>query len=145
VNLTPVALAEGMSVARRLFGGPRSTVDYDFIPTAIFSQPPVGTVGYAEEDARAHFGAIKVFTSSFTPLRYTVSEEKERAFMKMIVSAADDRVVGLHMCGEDAGEIIQGFAVALRAGATKQQFDTTIGIHPSAAEEFVTMREPVRS
>ena len=145
VNLTPVALAEGMSVARRLFGGPRSTVDYDFIPTAIFSQPPVGTVGYSEEEARARFGQIKVFTSSFTPLRYTVSAEKERAFMKMIVCAADDRVVGLHVCGEDAGEIIQGFAVALRAGATKQQFDTTIGIHPSAAEEFVTMREPVRT
>lgn len=145
VNLTPVALAEGMAVARRLFGGPRSLVDYDFIPTAIFSQPPIGTVGYSEEEARARFGEIKVFTSSFTPLRYTVSEEKERAFMKMIVSAGDDRVVGLHMCGEDAGEIIQGFAVALRAGATKQQFDTTIGIHPSAAEEFVTMREPVRS
>lgn len=145
VNLTPVALAEGMSVARRLFGGPRSSVDYDFIPTAIFSQPPIGTVGFSEEEARARFGSIKVFTSSFTPLRYTVSEEKERAFMKMIVSAEDDRVVGLHMCGEDAGEIIQGFAVALRAGATKQQFDTTIGIHPSAAEEFVTMREPVRT
>ena len=145
VNLTPVALAEGMSVARRLFGGPRSTVDYDFIPTAIFSQPPIGTVGYSEEEARTRFGQIKVYTSSFTPLRYTVSQEKERAFMKMIVSAQDDRVVGLHMCGEDAGEIIQGFAVALRAGATKQQFDTTIGIHPSAAEEFVTMREPVRT
>ena len=145
VNLTPVALAEGMAVARRLFGGPRSSVDYDYIPTAIFSQPPIGTVGYSEEEARARFGEIKVYTSSFTPLRYTVSEEKERAFMKMIVSSRDDRVVGMHMCGEDAGEIIQGFAVALRAGATKQQFDTTIGIHPSAAEEFVTMREPVRT
>jgi len=145
VNLTPVALAEGMAVARRLFGGKETQVDYDYIPTAIFSQPPVGTVGYSEEEAQKRFGAIKVFTSTFTPLRYTVSAEKERSFMKMIVSASDDRVVGMHMCGEEAGEIMQGFAVAMRAGATKQQFDTTIGIHPSAAEEFVTMREPTRT
>ena len=85
-----------------------------------------------------------MFTSAFTPLRYTLSREKERAFMKLVVVPADDRVVGVHMCGEDAGEIIQGFAVALRAGATKRHFDSTIGIHPSAAEEFVTMREPTR-
>lgn len=145
VNLTPVALAEGMTLARRLFGGQDTAVDYEFIPTAIFSQPPIGTVGFGEEDARARFGAIRVYTSTFTPLRYTVSTEKERSFMKMIVNSADDRVVGMHMCGEEAGEIMQGFAVAMRAGATKRQFDTTIGIHPSAAEEFVTMREVTRT
>jgi glutathione reductase (NADPH) len=144
INLTPVALAEGMVVARRLYGGRETAVDYDFIPTAIFSQPPLGTVGYTEAQAREKFGEIRVFTSSFTPLRYTLGREKERAFMKIVVASADDRVVGVHMCGEDAGEIIQGFAVALRAGATKQLFDTTIGIHPTGAEEFVTMREPVR-
>ncbi len=144
VNLTPVALAEGMAVARRLFAERDTAVDYDFIPTAIFSQPPIGTVGFSEEEAREKFGEIKVYTSSFTPLRYTISPEKERAFMKLIVAARTERVVGLHMCGEDAGEIVQGFAVALRAGATKQDFDSTIGIHPTAAEEFVTMREPVR-
>lgn len=144
INLTPVALAEGMVVARRLFGARETAVDYDYIPTAIFSQPPIGTIGYTEEQAREKFGDIKVFTSSFTPLRYTLSQEKERAFMKLVVAAADDRVVGVHMCGEDAGEVIQGFAVALRAGASKQLFDSTIGIHPTGAEEFVTMREPVR-
>jgi len=144
VNLTPVALAEGMVLVRRLFASQDTRVDYHNIPTAIFSQPPIGTVGYSEEAAREKYGDVRVFTSSFTPLRYTVSAEKERAFMKLIVLPGDDRVVGMHMCGEDAGEIIQGFAVALRAGATKRDFDTTIGIHPSAAEEFVTMREPVR-
>ncbi len=144
VNLTPVALAEGMSLARRLFGSRDTTVDYEFIPTAIFSQPPIGTVGYSEDEARKQFGEIEVFTSSFTPLRFTISPVKEKAFMKLIVDQASRRVVGLHMCGEDAGEITQGFAVAMRAGATKEIFDTTIGIHPSAAEEFVTMREPTR-
>jgi glutathione reductase (NADPH) len=144
VNLTPVALAEGMSLARRLFGSRDTTVDYEFIPTAIFSQPPIGTVGFSEDEARKQFGDIEVFTSSFTPLRFTISPVKEKAFMKLIVEQASRRVVGLHMCGEDAGEITQGFAVAMRAGATKEIFDTTIGIHPSAAEEFVTMREPTR-
>jgi glutathione reductase (NADPH) len=144
VNLTPVALAEGMSLARRLFGSRDTTVDYEFIPTAIFSQPPIGTVGFSEDEARKRFGEIEVFTSSFTPLRFTISPVKEKAFMKLIVDQASRRVVGLHMCGEDAGEITQGFAVAMRAGATKEIFDTTIGIHPSAAEEFVTIREPTR-
>ncbi len=144
MNLTPVALAEGMLVARRLFGQLATEFDYDFIPTAIFSQPPIGTVGYTEEAAREKFGEVRIFTSEFTPLRYTISLEKERAFMKLVVNPVDDRVLGVHMCGEDAGEILQGFAVALRAGATKRQFDTTLGIHPSAAEEFVTMREAKR-
>jgi glutathione reductase (NADPH) len=145
VNLTPVALAEGMAVARRLYAGTSCQVDYDYIPTAVFSQPPIGTVGLGEEAARQKYGALDIYTSSFTPLRFTLSPVKEKAFMKLIVEKAGQRVVGLHMCGEDAGEITQGFAVAMRAGATKQLFDTTIGIHPTAAEEFVTMREPTRS
>ena len=144
VNLTPVALAEGMALARSLFGGTERRVDYAEIPTAIFSQPPIGTVGLAEDEARARYGEIAVFTSSFTPLRYTISPVKERAFMKLIVDRASDRVVGAHLCGEDAGEIVQGFAVAMRAGATKAVFDSTLGVHPTVAEEFVTMREPAR-
>ena len=144
INLTPVALAEGMVLARRLFGQRETTVDYDFVPTAVFSQPPIGTVGFTEDEAKLKFRDIRVYTSSFTPLKYTMSAEKEQAFMKLIVDTDTQRVIGMHMCGEDAGEIIQGFAVAMRAGATKEIFDSTIGIHPTAAEEFVTMREPAR-
>ena len=144
INLTPVALAEGMVLARRLFGQLATTVDYDFVPTAVFSQPPIGTVGFTEDEAKLKFRDIRVYTSSFTPLKYTMSAEKEQAFMKLIVDTDTQRVIGMHMCGEDAGEIIQGFAVAMRAGATKEIFDSTIGIHPTAAEEFVTMREPAR-
>lgn len=144
VNLTPVALAEGTALARRLFGGQTATVDYEYIPTAVFSQPPIGVVGLCEEEALARYGAVDIYTSSFTPLRYTLGPVRERAFLKLMVEQAGQRVVGLHMCGEDAGEITQGFAVAMRAGATKRIFDTTIGIHPTLAEEFVTMREPTR-
>ena len=133
-----------MVLARRLFGQRETTVDYDFVPTAVFSQPPIGTVGFTEDEARLKFRDIRVYTSSFTPLKYTMSAEKEQAFMKLIVDTDTQRVIGMHMCGEDAGEIIQGFAVAMRAGATKEIFDSTIGIHPTAAEEFVTMREPAR-
>ena len=142
IELTPVALAEGMAFARRNFGGLEQQVDYDFIPTAVFCQPTIGTVGFTEEEARARFGQIRLFKSSFRPLKHTMSGRDERAFMKLIVEAATDRVVGAHMMGPDAGEIIQGIAIAMRAGATKATFDTTLGIHPTTAEEFVTMREP---
>jgi glutathione reductase (NADPH) len=117
-------------------------VDYDFIPSAVFSQPPIGTVGFTEEQALAEFGEILLFKSTFRPLKHTLSGRDEKTFMKMIIDRASDRVVGLHMMGPDAGEIIQGMAVAMRAGATKADFDSTIGVHPTAAEEFVTMREP---
>ncbi len=141
MELTPVALAEGMSFARRQFGGLETTVDYDFIPTAVFCQPNIGTVGFTEEQARAKFGHIRLFKSTFKPMKHTISGRDEQTFMKLIVDKATDRVVGAHMVGPDAGEIMQGFAIAMRAGATKALFDTTIGIHPTAAEEFVTMRE----
>ncbi len=141
MELTPVALAEGMSFARRQFGGIETTVDYDFIPTAVFCQPNIGTVGFTEEQARAKFGHIRLFKSTFKPMKHTISGRDEQTFMKLIVDKATDRVVGAHMVGPDAGEIMQGFAIAMRAGATKALFDTTIGIHPTAAEEFVTMRE----
>ena len=141
IELTPVALAEGMSFARRQFGGLQDTVDYDFIPTAVFCQPNIGTVGFTEDAARARFGKLRVFKSAFKPMKHTISGRDEQTFMKLIVDSASDRVVGAHMVGQDAGEIMQGIAIALRAGATKAVFDTTIGIHPTAAEEFVTMRE----
>ena len=149
VQLTPVALGEAMVVVDQLFGpaagkAPRE-MSYDFIPTAVFTHPSIGTVGYSEAQAREKFGAITVFRSEFKALKHTLSGSSERTLMKLIVDSASDRVVGLHMVGAEAGEIVQGFAVALKAGATKAVFDSTIGIHPTAAEEFVTMREPVKN
>ncbi len=141
MELTPVALAEGMAFARRQFGGVKNQVDYDFIPTAVFCQPNIGTVGFTESEARARFGHIRLFKSTFKPMKHTLSGRDEMTFMKLIIDKASDRVVGVHMMGPDAGEIMQGIAIALKAGATKATFDSTIGIHPTAAEEFVTMRE----
>lgn len=143
VQLTPVALGEAMSLVDHLFGDRKRTMDYDFIPTAVFTHPNVGTVGYTEAQAREKFGRIQVFRTDFKPLKHTLSGSAERTLMKLLVDAESDRVVGLHMVGADAGEVVQGFAVAMRAGATKAVFDSTIGIHPTAAEEFVTMRTPV--
>ncbi|MEM1114123.1 MAG: glutathione-disulfide reductase [Pseudomonadota bacterium] len=142
MELTPVALAEGMAFARRQYGDLDAPVDYDFIPTAVFSQPNIGTVGFTEEEARETFGEITLNKSSFKPMKHTISGRDEKTFMKLIVDTASDRVVGIHMLGPDAGEITQGLAIAMKAGATKAVFDQTIGIHPTAAEEFVTMREP---
>ncbi len=141
MELTPVALAEGMAFARRQFGGRDDRVDYEFIPTAVFCQPNIGTVGYTEDEARAKFGRLRVFKSTFRPMKHTLSGRDEKTFMKLIVDRTSDRVVGVHMMGPDAGEIMQGIAIAMRAGATKAVFDSTIGIHPTAAEEFVTMRD----
>ena len=143
VQLTPVALAEAMVIVDTLFGAGTRTLDYEFIPTAVFTHPSIGTVGYTEEAARERFGGddIRVFRSEFKALRHTLSSSTERTLMKLVVQTSSDRVVGLHMVGAEAGEIVQGFAVALRAGATKAVFDSTIGIHPTVAEEFVTMRE----
>ena len=145
VQLTPVALAEAMALVDDLFGGAERHVDYLHIPTAVFTHPSIGTIGLSEDDARARFEKIRVYRSEFKPLRHTLSRSSERALMKLVVDDANDRVVGLHMVGADAGETIQGFAVAMKAGATKAVFDATLGIHPTAAEEFVTMREPVAS
>jgi glutathione reductase (NADPH) len=141
MELTPVALGEGMTFARQQFDTTNSPVDYDFIPTAVFCQPNIGTVGFTEEEAHAEFGDITLFKSTFRPMKHTISGRDEKTFMKLIVDTKSDRVVGIHMMGPDAGEIIQGMAIALKAGATKAIFDSTIGIHPTAAEEFVTMRE----
>jgi glutathione reductase (NADPH) len=141
--LTPVAIAQGHVLADLLFGGKQRSVDYDNVPTAIFSTPPIATVGLNEAAAFERFaGGIDVYKSEFRPLRHTMTGRQRRSLMKMVVDRATDRVVGVHMVGEDAPEILQGFAVALSAGATKADFDRTIGIHPTAAEEFVTMRTP---
>ncbi|AKA24125.1 glutathione-disulfide reductase [Pseudomonas chlororaphis] len=144
VQLTPVALAEGMAVARRLFKPEQyRPVDYSLIPTAVFSQPSIGTVGLSEEQAREAGHKVQIFESRFRPMKLTLTECQERTLMKLVVDAETDKVLGCHMVGPDAGEIVQGLAIALKAGATKRDFDETIGVHPTAAEEFVTMRTPV--
>ncbi|MCK9606179.1 MAG: glutathione-disulfide reductase [Methylomonas sp.] len=144
VNLTPVATAEAMALVNRLYANQWTPVDYDNIPTAVFSQPNVGTVGLTEAEAgRRYPNDIDVYKSVFTPMKHTLSGLGEKTLMKMLVQRSSDRVLGMHMVGADAGEIIQGMAVAIRAGATKAVFDSTIGIHPTAAEEFVSMRKSV--
>ncbi|MAZ76862.1 MAG: glutathione-disulfide reductase [Micavibrio sp.] len=141
VNLTPVALAEGHVLADRLFNNqPDRAVSYDNIPTAVFSNPQIGTVGLSEEDARNKYSNIKCFTSDFKPMVHTLSGRDERTFMKVIVDQDTDIVVGVHICGRDAAEMTQALGIAVNCGATKADFDRTIGIHPTSAEEFVTMR-----
>ncbi len=144
VNLTPVALMEGHAFADSEFGGNPRPVNHDFIPSAVFSHPPVATVGYSEKDARIHYGELDVYKSVFRPMKYTLSGREEKTMMKLLVQRSSDKVVGLHVVGMDAPEIVQGFAVAIKSGLTKEQFDLTTGIHPTAAEELVTMRVPVQ-
>jgi len=143
IQLTPVAIAEAMAVVDQLFGTGEREMAYDAIPTAVFTHPNIGAVGLTEAEARAKFTSLRIYRSDFRPLKHTLRGSSERTLMKLVVDDASDRVVGLHMVGPDAGEIVQGFAVALKAGATKTIFDSTVGIHPTAAEEFVTMRQPV--
>lgn len=145
VQLTPVATAEGMAVARRLFRPAEyRELDYNLIPTAVFSLPNIGTVGMTEAAARKAGHELRIFESRFRPMKLTLTGSQEKTLMKLVVDARTDRVLGCHMVGPDAGEIVQGMAVALKAGATKRIFDDTIGIHPTAAEEFVTLRTPSR-
>ena len=141
LNLTPVATAEGMALARTLFRGEPTRVDHENVPTAVFADPNLATVGMPEEQARERFGAVDVYKASFRALKHTLGGHEERTFMKLVVDSASQRVLGAHMIGPDAGEVIQGIAIAVKLGATKAQFDATLGIHPTAAEEFVTMRE----
>ena len=140
MQLTPVAIAEGQAVAETLFHGNPKVPDYENVPTAVFSQPNIGTVGLTEAEARKRYRAIDVYKANFRPLKHTLSGRDEHSFMKLVVDRETDRVLGCHMLGTDAGEIIQGLAIALKCRATKAQFDATVGIHPTAAEEFVTMR-----
>ena len=141
LNLTPVATSEGMALAKTLFGGKPTPVDHENVPTAVFANPNLGTVGLSEAKARERFGKVDIYKTAFRSLKHTMGHSEERIFMKLVVDATSQRVVGAHMLGPDAGEIIQGIAIAVKLGATKAQFDATIGIHPTAAEEFVTMRE----
>ena len=142
-ELTPLALAQGMALCSTLFQELPKTVSLENIPTAVFSQPSIGTVGLSEETARERGARVQIYKSGFRAMKNTLSGNPERTLMKLVVDADTDRVLGVHMIGPDAGEIVQGLAVALQAGATKAVFDATLGIHPTAAEEFVTMREPV--
>lgn len=142
IALTPVALAEGQLLARRLFGEPGDPVDYGLVPSAVFSHPQVASVGLTEEQARARYTQVTVFKSRFRPMKHTMTGRDQQTLIKMLVDSGSDRVLGIHMAGADAAEIMQGMAVALQAGATKAHFDATLGIHPTAAEEFVTLRTP---
>ena len=139
-QLTPVAIEQAMAFAQTQFGDAQKVMDYAFIPTAVFCQPNIGTVGFTEEACEARGIEIDVYLSDFKPMKHTLSGRDERTLMKLIVDKSSNRVIGLHMVGPDAGEICQGMAVAMKAGATKADFDSTVGIHPTAAEEFVTMR-----
>src|SRR6266568_4833737 len=142
INLTPVAIAEGRALAETLFNDNPIKMDRENVPTAVFSQPPIGTVGLTEEEARKQYGEdVDVYCARFKPMKNTLSGRDERTFMKLVVDGKTDRVLGCHMLGADAPEIVQGLAIAVKCGASKRMFDQTIGIHPSAAEEFVTMRE----
>jgi len=145
IQLTPVAIKEAMAFAQTQYLGKPTVMDYDGIATAVFCQPNIGTVGLSEEQAREKYGEVDVYLSSFKAMKHTLSGSDERSMMKIIVDRESDRVVGVHMVGAEAGEIIQGIAIAMKAGATKAVFDATVGIHPTSAEEFVTMREPVAS
>ena len=141
INLTPVATAEGMALAKTLFAGEPTAMDHDNVPTAVFANPNLASVGLSEESARQRYPKLQVYKTSFRSLKHTLTASEEKTFMKLLVDAASQRVVGAQMIGPEAGEIIQGIAIAVKLGATKAQFDATIGIHPTAAEEFVTMRE----
>jgi glutathione reductase (NADPH) len=141
INLTPVAIAEGRAIAETLYNNNPVKMDHADVPSAVFSQPPVSVVGLNEDEARKQYGEVDIYQSRFKPMKNTLSGRDERTFMKLVVDARTDRVLGCHMLGVDAPEIIQGLAIAIKCGATKKQFDQTVGIHPSAAEEFVTMRD----
>lgn len=143
INLTPVATAEGHALADSLFGNRPRSVSLRNVPSAVFTTPPVGTVGLTEEEAAAE-GPVDVYVTKFTPMRHTLSGRTRRTMMKLVVDQATQKVVGVHMLGEDAPEIVQGMAIAVVMGATKADFDRTIGIHPTAAEEFVTLRTRTR-
>ncbi|MFP6808588.1 MAG: glutathione-disulfide reductase [Pseudomonadales bacterium] len=143
IQLTPVAIAEAMVFAGTQFNNDPRTMDYDGIATAVFCQPNIGTLGLSEEEAREQYKEVEIFRSTFRPLKHTLSGSTEKNMMKIIVDKVTDKILGVHMVGSEAGEIVQGLAIAYKAGATKAMFDATIGIHPTTAEEFVTMREVV--
>lgn len=143
VNLTPVAIADGRALAETWFNNNPTEIDHTTVPTAVFSQPPIGTVGLTEAEARKRCEEVDIYRAKFRPMKNVLAGRDDRTMMKLVVDRKTDVVLGVHMVGPDAAEIVQGFAVALHCGATKKQFDATVGIHPTAAEEFVTMAKPV--
>ncbi len=145
IQLTPVAIKEAMVFAQSQYLKQPTRMDYDDIATAVFCQPNIGTVGLTEAEAREKYDEIEIYRSKFRPMKHTLSGSDEKNLMKIIVDKSTDKIIGVHMVGSEAGEIIQGVAIAIKAGATKEIFDSTVGIHPTTAEEFVTMREPVQS
>ncbi|KAL9271402.1 Glutathione reductase, chloroplastic-like protein [Drosera capensis] len=144
LNLTPVALMEGGALAKTLFANQPTKPDYRAVPSAVFSQPQIGQVGLTEKQAIEKYGDVDIYTANYKPLKATISGLPDRVFMKLIVAAKTDKVLGLHVCGDDAAEMLQGFAVAVKAGLTKADFDATVGIHPTSAEELVTLRTATR-
>ena len=144
VELTPVAIAAGRRLADRLFGGEiNSHLEYENVPSIIFSHPPVGTIGLTEKEAVEKFGIsdVRIYESTFTPMYYAFSEKKKSSSMKLVVKGEDEKIVGIHLIGIGSDEMLQGFAVALKMGATKKQFDNTVALHPTASEELVTMKK----
>ena len=145
INLTPVAIAEAMAFVDTVYRGSPRAMDHENVASAVFSQPPVGTVGLTEHEARQRHGAVEIYRSSFRAMKHTLGGRDEKTMMKLIVEPESRKVIGAHMVGPDAPEIIQGLAIAIKAGATKEHFDATVGIHPTAAEEFVTLRTPAEA
>ena len=143
ISLTPVAIAEAMAFVDTLYRGTPRAMNHADVPSAVFSHPPVSTVGLGAPEARAKYGALDLYRSTFRPLKHTLSGRDEKTMMKMIVARESQKVVGVHVVGLDAPEIVQGVAVAIKAGASKADFDATVGIHPTAAEELVTLRQPL--
>jgi glutathione reductase (NADPH) len=141
LNLTPVAIREGQAFADTVFGGMNVKVDHTMVPTAVFSQPEIGTVGLTEAAARKRHTVIDIYRSTFKPMKHTLSGRDERMLMKLVVDAATDRVLGCHICGPDAGEMAQLLGIAVKMGAKKADFDATMAVHPTAAEDLVTMRD----
>jgi glutathione reductase (NADPH) len=145
INLTPVALREGHAFADTVFGGKPTRVDHADVPTAVFSEPECGAIGLTEAQACAQFGKVDIYKTTFRPMKATLSGRDTRTFFKIVVDGATDRVVGCHIVGPDAGEMIQLVGIAVKMGATKADFDATMAVHPTAAEELVTMREKAAS
>ena len=143
VNLTPVAIREGRALAETLYAENPTQPDHEKVPSAVFSQPPIGTVGLTESQARERYAEVDIYRTHFKPLKLTLTPRQEQVMLKLVVDRASDRVVGCHMLGADAAEVIQGVAIAIRCDATKAQFDATVGIHPTSAEELVTLRDPI--
>jgi len=144
VPLTPVAIAAGRRLAERLFGGQTDRkLDYENIPTVVFAHPPLGTVGLSEERAREQYGeAVTVYETRFTPMRYALSKHSTETAMKLVCVGDEEKVVGVHIIGDGADEMLQGFSVAVKAGLTKRHFDDTVAIHPTSSEELVTLKVP---